>query len=397
MILTENDKSLCSGCSACAQRCPTSAILMNEDEKGFLYPQVDESACINCRLCENVCPLLNESVRVDPISCVAGLNPDEEVRLLSSSGGVFSLISQKIIKQRGVVFGALFDEQWQVLHGFVDTIDGLASLRGSKYVQSAIGNSFITVEKFLKEGKEVLFSGTPCQIYGLRCFLRKSYDNLLMIEVACHGVPSPKVWREYIRKELSKGTVTDVVFRSKSTGWKDYSVRIGKKSRRHDYDDYIGCFLGNYSLRPSCFNCKFKAGKSGADIMIADFWGIHTIAPDLDDDKGISLVISYSNKGQNVIDSCGMKYRRFEYSQVVKANPSIDHSAAKPKDYDAFWNMFCEEKPCQAIRKYGRNNRPGFMYGLMYITRKVMKQLGICGCIGFVTTVPLKRTKRSLK
>lgn len=373
MILTGNDKSLCSGCGACVQYCPRSAIMMIEDKKGFLYPQVNESACINCLLCESVCPLFNVFDRVDPISCFAAFNPDEEIRLLSSSGGVFSLISQEIIKHGGVVFGALFDEQWQVSHGFVDTIDGLTRLRGSKYVQSAIGNCFITVEQFLKQGKEVLFSGTPCQIYGLRCFLKKSYDNLLMVEVACHGVPSPKVWREYIKKELNKGTVTEVVFRSKSTGWRDYSVRIGKKSCRHDYDDYIGCFLANYSLRPSCFNCQFQTGKSGTDITIADFWGIHKIAPDLDDDKGISLIMAYSNKGQSVIDSCGMKLRRFEYSQVVKANPSIDHSEAKPKDYDAFWSMFCEENPCKAIKKYGRNYRPSFMNRLMNITRKVMK------------------------
>lgn len=372
MILERKDKLLCSGCSACAQRCPTSAIIMNEDTKGFLYPQVDDSVCINCHLCEDVCPFLKESVRVDPISCVAALNPDEEVRLLSSSGGVFSLISQKVIEQKGVVFGALFDEQWHVSHGFVDTIDGLARLRGSKYVQSAIGDSFISVERFLTQGKEVVFSGTPCQIDGLRCFLKKSYDNLLLIEVACHGVPSPKVWLEYIREELRKGIVKEVVFRSKTTGWKDYSVRIGKKSRRHDYDDYIGCFLGNYSLRPSCFNCQFKEGKSGADIMIADFWGIHAIAPELDDDKGISLVIAYTKKGQDVIDSCGMKLRDFEYSQVAKANPSINHCAQKPNDYDAFWNMFCGKKPYQAIKKYGRRNRAGFMYGIRRLAREVL-------------------------
>ena len=192
------EKSSCCGCEACVQCCPKQCLTMHEDCEGFLYPQVDESSCIDCGLCEKVCPVIHQNASQEPLSSYIAINPNEEIRLKSSSGGIFTLLAEKIIAEGGVVFGARFDENWDVVHAWTDTIEGLAPLCGSKYVQSRIGNTYNEAKDFLKQGRKVLFSGTPCQIAGLKKFLRKEYANLLTVDFICHGVPSPGVWRRYL-------------------------------------------------------------------------------------------------------------------------------------------------------------------------------------------------------
>lgn len=188
----------CCGCEACAQRCPKQCIAMHADAEGFLYPRINTAACIDCGLCEQVCPVLRPAAPRTPTAVYAAKNPDERIRMESSSGGVFTLLAERTIRAGGVVFGARFDEAWEVVHDSTETIEGLAAFRGSKYVQSRIGTSFARAEEFLKQGRQVLFTGTPCQIAGLNRFLRRSYDNLLTVDVVCHGVPSPLVWRRYL-------------------------------------------------------------------------------------------------------------------------------------------------------------------------------------------------------
>lgn len=195
------DKRDCCGCNSCVQRCPKSCIRMREDDEGFLYPEVDESVCIDCGLCEKVCPVIHQARENRPIVVCAAKNKSEEIRYQSSSGGVFTALANEIIREGGVVFGAGFDENWEVKHDCTETVEGLSAFRGSKYVQSRIGDSFKKAEQFLKIGRTVLFSGTPCQIAGLKRFLRKEYDNLLTVDFICHGVPSPGVWREYLKEE----------------------------------------------------------------------------------------------------------------------------------------------------------------------------------------------------
>lgn len=198
------NKHDCCGCNSCVQRCPKSSITMREDEEGFLYPDVDESTCIDCGLCETVCPVIHQSTVRKPIAVCAAKNKDEKIRLSSSSGGAFTALAESVIDEDGVVFGAKFDEDWSVVHDYMETREGLAAFRGSKYVQSRIGDSFKKAEQFLKAGRKVLFSGTPCQIAGLKRFLRKEYDNLLTVDFICHGVPSPGVWREYLKEETAR-------------------------------------------------------------------------------------------------------------------------------------------------------------------------------------------------
>lgn len=197
-MITIIDKSQCCGCTACASACPKHCIVLKEDEQGFLYPRVDESKCIDCHLCEKVCPVLKPFEKQNPQEVFAIINPDEEIRLASSSGGVFTALAKQILHAGGIVFGAAFDDNWQVHHISVTKVEDLALLRSSKYVQSRIEKTYTVVEEYLKKGTQVLFSGTPCQIAGLKHYLRKEYDNLLSVDVVCHGVPSPLVWEKYL-------------------------------------------------------------------------------------------------------------------------------------------------------------------------------------------------------
>ena len=181
-MISIKQKKDCCGCSACVQRCPKQCISMAEDEEGFLYPHIDESKCIDCGLCEKVCPVINQENQREPLSVYAATNPDEKIRMLSSSGGLFSMLAEKTIENGGVVFGACWNDEWEVVHDYTETVLGIAKFRGSKYVQSRIGDSYRIVEKFLKDGREVLFSGTPCQVAGLKKYLCKVYENLFLVD-----------------------------------------------------------------------------------------------------------------------------------------------------------------------------------------------------------------------
>jgi coenzyme F420-reducing hydrogenase beta subunit len=192
------DKQACCGCGACAQKCPTGCIIMQEDTEGFLYPEIDKKSCVGCKVCEEVCPSVHPKEPRTPLRVYAAKNKDEAVRLESSSGGIFTVLAEKIIDRKGVVFGARFNEDWEVIHSYVETKEKLSVFRGSKYVQSRIGESYKQAEEFLKAGRFVLFSGTPCQIAGLKLFLKKEYENLVTVDLICHGVPSPGVWRKYL-------------------------------------------------------------------------------------------------------------------------------------------------------------------------------------------------------
>lgn len=297
------DKSKCCGCNACVQRCPKQCIVMHEDEEGFLYPQVDVTLCIDCGLCEKVCPVLNQDVEREVIAIFAMQHKDKEVRLKSSSGGIFTLIASYVIEQGGVVFGARWDEKFKLIHDYTETYEGLTPFLGSKYVQSYIGNTYKDVEEFLKKGRKVLFSGVPCQIAALKRFLRKEYENLLTIDVLCHGVSSSSVFKDYLMYIGRKEKIVSFDFRDKSTGWKGYSVKYAYengKIKRHSarVDEYMRAYLNHYMLRPSCHVCPAKAGKSGSDITLGDLWGVNQLPLIKDDDTGLSVVIVNTKKGE---------------------------------------------------------------------------------------------------
>lgn len=391
-------KEDCVGCNACVQICPKQCISMHEDEQGFLYPRVDIDACIRCNLCEKVCPVINQSKPKSPHNTYAAKNLDEKVRAQSSSGGVFYALAKYVIERGGVVFGAKFNEQWGVEHVAAETIEEVNALMGSKYVQSNIGSTFRQAEQHLKQGRYVLFSGTPCQIAGLRKFLRCDYSGLLTVEVICHGVPSPKIWRDYVN-ELARPTgapagkntvfqslnetpvIAGISFRDKRHGWEKYgfSVRYASatngsgqnsvfQSVNHskgnetfeifDRNIFMKAFLENYILRPSCFSCPARCGKSHADISIGDFWGIQTMHPDLHDPSGVSLVIALSDIGQEVLKECGVSTAPVSYSHALVGNPALEHSLAKPAAYDKFWRKYAKRGFSDAMRFVAKQKKP---------------------------------------
>ena len=342
------ESNSCCGCAACVHICPKHSISLQEDKDGFLYPKVDMGTCIDCGLCEKVCPMINQESECLPLATYAAKNDNETVRLRSSSGGIFTLLAESVIGEGGVVFGARFNEDWEVVHDYTDTIEGLEPFRGSKYVQSCMGESYRQVENFLKADRKVMFTGTPCQIAGLRKFLRKDYNTLLTIEVVCHGAPAPLVWRTYLNNEITKcGTdlsgVEGINFRDKLTGWKTYSlsVKLSKNivsSSLSKDNDYMRAFLSNLSLRKSCYNCRAKSGKSGADITIGDFWGIENIRPEIDDDKGLSLVLVNSPKGMASLKTLSCEFVPVGFDEAVKGNSAYYHSVSKPVNREFFFH-----------------------------------------------------------
>lgn len=382
MIKIDNKQS-CSGCSACVQACPKQCISFEEDEQGFRYPSVNNELCVNCGLCEKVCPCINENEQTIPLDIYAAKNPDEEIRKDSSSGGIFTMLAESIIDEGGVVFGARFNEKWNVVHDYTETKEGLAAFRGSKYVQSVIGDTYKQVRDFLKADRKVLFSGTPCQIAGLRLFLRKDYDNLYTVDFICHGVPSPGVFRWYLQEEINnyaarqssekiqfcsspihsipKGdvllpegvSIEGIRFRDKREGWKKYSFVLllaeasaeGKKntvlfSSNVCENTFLKGFCSDLYLRPSCHKCPSRDFKSGSDIIIADFWGQEYMFPEFDNDTGVSSVIVKTEKGRQLLSILKNPIiERKNIDQVLLYNPSLVFSKPTPSQSRKFWNM----------------------------------------------------------
>jgi coenzyme F420-reducing hydrogenase beta subunit len=315
---------------------------MQSDDEGFWYPVVDTKRCIECGLCEKVCPIENKKIVENHPVSYACINKNDKIRQQSSSGGVFTILAERIIAKHGVIFGAGFDGNFNVVHSWTDRMGGLSNFRGSKYVQSRIGDTYKQARDFLKQGKEVLFSGTPCQIAGLKSYLDKDYNNLLCVDIFCYGVPSPLVWEKYCSMMAENRELRAISFRDKKDGWKKYSTLFTFKNRdilRESVKDnkYMQGFLKNIYLRPSCYDCKFKTLHRQSDITLADFWGIQNILPNFDDDKGTSLVMVNTQKGEEIFSSIvdKMNYEKVDINQAILYNPlavkSVDYNPKREK------------------------------------------------------------------
>ena len=370
------DKQDCCGCAACVQRCPKHCISMVEDEEGFLYPVVDGAVCIDCGLCEKVCPMINRPEKLSVKDVFAVKNRDEAERMASSSGGVFIALAKKTLERGGVVFGAVFDGNWEVKHTSAETLDGVKPMMGSKYVQSRMENCYREAETFLKQGREVLFTGSPCQITGLRNYLRKDYPNLLAVDFLCHGVPSPGVWRRYLdetfgrsarRASAGKNTVlspslksapviTGIDFRDKkSFGWKKYSFVVRGESASkadknsvllsdiHRDNPFMRGFLSDVYLRPSCYACKCKNGVSHSDLTIADYWGISRLMPDFDDDRGVGLVLVNTSVGKEAFAALDMEVRQSTLEDARRCNGGFKEAVAKHPKREMFFQSFARD------------------------------------------------------
>lgn len=351
-------KEICCGCYACSNACPRNCITMVTDNEGFDYPVVNKSSCINCNLCDRVCPFKNdikrdEKNRIDAYACI---NKDDKIRNASSSGGIFYILCEYVIEKNGVVFGAAFDKEFNVKHTYAETIQECNKFRGSKYVQSKIGETYKLARKFLDNKRVVLFSGTQCQIKGLKTYLGKQYENLITIDIVCHGVPSQKVLNLYNNSLIKKykSNIKSISFRDKRRGWKEFSYvaefENGKVySKNMKEDTYMQGFLQNLYLRPSCYRCKAKNFTSGSDISLADYWGVKYIHQDLDDDKGTSLVLVNSNKGEEIFKELATKIimKKTNLDYAVEKNPCI----VKSVQANAERNMFFKNINTNNIEK----------------------------------------------
>lgn len=379
-MIAIKEKKDCCGCGACVQSCPRNCITMHPDHEGFLYPRVNISNCTDCGLCERVCPVLSPGTNRKPVHTYIAKNLDDDVRQKSSSGGIFTLLAEKTLAAGGTVFGAKWNEDWELVHSGTDCIEGTAAFRGSKYLQSRTENVFGMVKHLLKEGRPVLFSGTPCQVAGLRRYLRRDYEHLLLVDFICHGAPSPGVFRHYLKEEIEKVArqsdeknsvssplihpvserdtlngykgyfIQGISFRDKRKGWKKFSFALtlskvsaaGEKntvslSYTLDKHAFMRGFLQDLYLRPSCHACPAKCLSSGADITLGDFWGAGTLRPDLDDDKGLSAVTANTERGLSALLATKAELHEVEYEELVKRNPAILRSAIVPAGREKFF------------------------------------------------------------
>lgn len=341
------EKNKCTGCSACASVCPTHSITMVEDKEGFQQPKVDNKTCIGCHKCEKTCPILNkEPERAGETKAYAAINKDDSVRSKSSSGGVFHALSSYVVEQGGVVFGARFDDRWEVMHDYSETLEGIKPFMGSKYVQSRIGDSYSQAKRFLEDGRLVLFSGTPCQLGGLRAFLGKEHERLIQVDLVCHGVPSPKVWRSYL-KDYIEGEIVSVSFRDKKEGWKGVqnvtiTTNTSVISEKQMVNPFYRGFLRNAYLRSSCYNCQFRTYHRNSDITIADYWGVDKLCPEMFDNKGTSIVFAHTEKGKKCLDALtnAVLFLPQTRENAVKHNHIMDGENPKDIKRKRFFRIF---------------------------------------------------------
>ncbi len=356
---------LCSGCAACVNICPKKAIALIENDKGFLYPQVNVDKCVNCNLCKQTCPQ-NFSPKLNaPITIYAGLAKDNEIRKSSSSGGIFSILAEEIFKQNGIVFGAVLQEDMTVCHTYATNSFELNRLKGSKYVQSNIEDSFQITKSFLDNDKFVLFTGTPCQIAGLKNYLKKDYDKLITADILCHGAPSPLVFRKFIKYKMdcNNKSVSNVLFRAKYPTWESFSTKILYSDNTMEYDNsYVRLFLKDLFLRENCHQCQYAHSNRVGDITLGDFWAYKETAPEYiqNDNLGISFISINTNKGLKIFKAVkkklGLAKRRLE--DAAKGNPTLSHATPKNCNSDIFWKDIVFMEWDKLIDKYGVNGVP---------------------------------------
>lgn len=356
------DPHKCCGCGACTNICPRHCITLKKDKtEGFLYPEVDSSLCCHCDACERVCPMLNINKSINPLHILACHNEDEDIRRHSSSGGIFSSLAEYIISHGGVVFGVRFSNDFdKAIFCEISEIADLPLLRGLKYLQAETNNVFAYVRERLHQKRMVLFSGTPCQVRALRLFLGKEAHSSLLycVDIICHGVPSPEVWRCYLHNVTVNQVPSYVSFRDKTIGWKDFSMVIKTTtevySRVHRDDLYMQSFLRNVNLRPSCYNCRTKNGSSGADLTIGDFWGIPSEA---DDDAGESQVLVMTDHGATLLDEARISGALYSESYVQQHNAAYYISVGEPSRRKFFWRLYKKDF-AQAIKHSTKYQSP---------------------------------------
>lgn len=345
-ISTYSRSNRCCGCGACSNICPKQAIVMKADEKGFLHPEIDREKCVNCGLCVKVCAFNKEreDAKCNNIHVYAAKNKNNDIRQESRSGGVFTALTDKCIRNGGIVYGVALNENLEAVHMGVTTEKERDLFRGSKYIQSATGESFKEVKEALLNGQEVIFSGTPCQVNAMKHYLGNvDCSKLILIDIVCHGVPSVRVWKDYLAyyEKKKNGTVTKVDFRNKKKyGWAASKETIYVDDKPYDDDLFINLFNSGVIERSSCFECPYKTINRVGDITIGDFWGINRVSKEFDDNKGVSLVLCNTDKGKAYYESVEYNLDSMKVDVKDCMQPALMLNNKIPKDRSLFWIIY---------------------------------------------------------
>lgn len=361
------DYNDCTGCMACYNVCSHNAIKMNADNEGFPHPVINPQLCIDCGLCAKVCPINHPVSKSQPLETFSGWSNDEQIRLSSSSGGAFVEIAKFVLSRKGVVFGVTMDKNIEARHIYIENEKELEILQGSKYVQSIVGDSFSHAKDFLLQGRMVLFSGTPCQIAGLRNYLRKDYDNLYTIDLVCHGVPSPKVfndYKHYIEQKI-KEPINSIKFRCKKSSWIFFNMGINphvekKGTISYSYtggyysDPYIRVFLRDNILRHNCYHCQYASLNRVSDFTIGDWWNYKATSYEdrKFDRKGVSLILCNTSKAQQLVQSLNMKLRQRTIEEAKKTNMPLRNPFPEPITRVKFWKDYNNKTFEEMVEKW---------------------------------------------
>lgn len=399
------DLQNCTGCAACTQVCKHGAISMQLDEEGFLRPLISQDLCVECGICVKTCPVNTQTMKYEPIKIFSGWSNDETTRLTSSSGGAFVEIAKIILAQKGVVFGVAMDCNMLARHIFIESEKDICKLQGSKYIQSIIGDAYKETKHFLQEGRKVLFSGTPCQVAGLRNFLHKDYENLYTVDLVCHGVPSPKVFKDYTHyiETVIKEPIKEIKFRCKKSSWIFFNMGVNPHVEKNGFtkysyignyysDPFIRAFLRDNILRPNCYQCQYTSLERVSDFTIGDWWGYKaTTEKDKDfDRKGVSLILCNTEKAVAVSLHLNMYLSEQTKEEVLHTNLSLKRPFPMPETRDEFWREYRTKSFVDIVKRwmapdkitlsrysriYHRNNV--LLYRFFSLYERAVKKMGL--------------------
>ena len=389
--LISGDKEKCCGCSACVQACPVSAITFAPDDEGFLYPEINKSLCVKCGRCKQVCPYDSAVCGNAPLKTYAMINQNSEELLNSSSGGAFIALANRIIKDGGFVCGCIFNEELKAIHILSSNSAAVKKMQGSKYVQSDLGGVYAEIKDKLENGKAVLFSGTPCQVDGLKKYLGKEYALLYTADLICHGVPSPRLLADFIESEKVGGkNITDIKFRDKKrNGWRSCGAvefSDGNKKRKKTISPFNNSYYQLYYLlnnvsRPCCYSCRYSNTNRVGDVTIGDYWNIADILPKIDTSGGVSAVLVNTEKGDRLIEKIrdGAILAETPLKAAVAGNGNLSAPCQKPDSRDDIYKRIAEngyaavaEKEChyKRVMPFIRRHMPK---GLKTALKKILK------------------------
>ena len=355
------DKSQCCGCTACVSICGKRAIKMQADEEGFLYPVFNHDLCVNCHLCEYVCPIIcrdNKQYNSLPHKIFAVRNKNKEILYNSSSGGAFTAIANSILNKNGIIYGAEYNEQLVVIHNKETTKTGILKFRGSKYVQSNIHGIYKDIQTQLQSGKLILFSGTPCQVEGLKNFLRRPYKNLITVDILCHGVASPLIFADYVKfiNKHSIGHLQDIFMKDKTFGWGYQELRLYFKEGSSEFNSPLSClwnkiYYNHICNRPSCHQCRFTNLYRTGDITIGDFWNIEKSHKDFFSTLGVSLFMINTSEGHTLWENIKQEFEAIESNINECMQPVLKSPQTEPPGRKQFWENYKEKGFEKVIRE----------------------------------------------